>query len=132
MGHEPPNWTYYAYCLVIVMVLVGSYFFGVWLRSHVWKGDTALSFGKQLLMAVPVGLITMVIYARSVVYAMLQSPETIVFDAVLAVGNAIIFGMLSRESLGTDIQRREPNIIGTCRTGAAGSSFWEKQEELYS
>jgi hypothetical protein len=99
MVHEPPNWSYHAFCMLSIMMLVGCYFFGVWLRSHVLPSDTQLSIGKQLLMAVPAGLITMSIYAKSAFTAMLQSPETITFNAALAVGNAIVFGMLSRESL---------------------------------
>jgi hypothetical protein len=112
MAPEPLNWTYHAFCIVSVMVLMGAYFFGVWLRSHVWKGDNSLSFGNQLLIAVPVSLITMGLYAKSVITAMPPSPDTIDFDAFVAFDNATVLGMLSRESLERILKGASPILSG--------------------
>jgi hypothetical protein len=96
---EQPDWTYHAFSCLGIVILVLLYFFGVWVRSYIFPTHSQLAVGKQLIAAIPIGLITMGIYARSALPAIFASPKTIEFDVPVALGYAIVFGMLSRESL---------------------------------
>ena len=48
--------------LLILMLL---YFFGVWSRSYILPADTGMSVKRQLVAAVPIGFVTMGLYAKS-------------------------------------------------------------------
>ena len=96
---EQPDWVYHAFYGFGIFVLVVLYFFGVWSRSYIFPAHNQLTVGKQLIAAIPIGLITMGIYGKSALPAMIASKKTIEFDIPIALGYAIIFGMLSRESL---------------------------------
>ena len=96
---EPPDYIYILGTLICLAILVGLYFFGVWLRSYVLPSRTPLPLKKQLLASIPVGLLTMGVYAKSALPALALTPNTLAFDGAIMAGYAIIFGMLSRESL---------------------------------
>lgn len=96
---EPSNMIYFISSAVSLAGLIGLYFFGVWSRSYVMPAHDDLPVRKQLIVAVPVGLITMGLYAKTAFPALVGSPNTMTFDATVMAGYAIIFGMLSRESL---------------------------------
>ena len=93
------DWSYHAFTSFGIALLVLLYFFGVWSRSYIFPTHSQLTLWKQLVAAVPIGLITMGIYAPSHPTFMFNSPNTIEFDGTIALGYAIVFGMLSRESL---------------------------------
>jgi hypothetical protein len=92
-----PNWVYHAFPVVGLAFLVGLYFFGVWSRSYVMPSDNDIPVKKQLVAAIPVGLLTMGVYAKSA-FATL-SADSLAYDGAVMAGYAIIFGMLSRETL---------------------------------
>lgn len=94
---EPPNFVYHATSAVALAVLIAFYFFGVWLRTYVMPAHDKPPLKRQLFAAVPVGFVTMGLYAKGAFMAL--SAATFVFDAIVMAGYAIIFGMLSRESL---------------------------------
>jgi hypothetical protein len=99
MLHEPANWTYHLTTAFGLTLLVCLYIFGVWSRSYVLPTPDQLPIKRQLIAAIPIGLITMGAYAKSAFGEMVRMPDNIEFDLVIAFGYAIIFGMLSRESL---------------------------------
>src|SRR6185436_5763364 len=95
---EPqPDYMYHATSAMGIAVLVALYFFGVWSRSYIMPAEKALPLRQQLVASVPVGFVTMGVYARSTIPAMLQEPADLVFNVAVMMGYAIIFGMLSRE-----------------------------------
>jgi hypothetical protein len=96
---EPSNAIYFASTAAGLSVLIALYFFGVWSRSYVLPAQNDLPIRKQLIVAVPVGLITMGLYAKTAFPALLQQTQTMAFDGAVMAGYAIMFGMLSRESL---------------------------------
>jgi hypothetical protein len=99
MVHESPNWTYHLTTGLGLVLLVSLYIFGVWSRSYVLPTPDQLPLRRQLVAAIPIGLITMGVYAKSAFGELIRVPENIEFDLVIAFGYAIVFGMLSRESL---------------------------------
>src|ERR1700726_4212643 len=84
--------------LLGVTVLIVCYVFGVWVRSYIYPADARSSLKRQLVAAIPVGLVTMGLYAKTALPA-IHPDQAGVFDFVTMLGYAIIFGMLSRESL---------------------------------
>jgi hypothetical protein len=79
--------------------LIGFYFFGVWSRTYIFPTDAAFSIGRQLVAAVPVGFVTMGLYAKSALPPLLQGRDDVAADIAIAIGYAIILGMMSRETL---------------------------------
>jgi hypothetical protein len=96
---ESPDILYYVSSSTALVILIGLYLFGVWSRSYVMPIPSELPWRKQLVAAIPVGLLTMGAYAKSALPALAQSHANIPFDAAVMAGYAIVFGMLSRESL---------------------------------
>jgi hypothetical protein len=97
MDGSLPNWAYHAFPVVGLLFLVGLYFFGVWSRSYIMPSESDLPVMKQLVAAIPVGLLTMGLYAKSAFQNL--SADSLAFDGAVMAGYAIIFGMLSRETL---------------------------------
>jgi hypothetical protein len=83
----------------ILCVLIAIYFFGVWLRTYVLPTDNHFPVQRQLLAAIPVGFITMGLYAKSAVPPLLSAHYDVSADAAIMVGYAIVLGMMSRETL---------------------------------
>jgi hypothetical protein len=81
-----------------VTVLILCYVFGVWLRTYVYPTDSATPLSRQLLAAIPIGLVTMGLYAKTS-FAGLDYSHDGVFDTAIMLGYSVVFGMLSRESL---------------------------------
>lgn len=96
---EPSNLIYHATSALGLVVLVALYFFGVWSRSYIMPAAGDVPVSRQLVAAIPVGLITMGVYAKSAFQAMASAPDSITFDLAVMAGYAIVFGMLSRETL---------------------------------
>lgn len=94
-----PDWVYHAITVAGILALVALYFFGVWSRSYIFPSKGDLPLKKQLVAAIPVGLVTMGIYARSAFEMLALKPENLAFDVTVMAGYAIVFGMLSRETL---------------------------------
>lgn len=101
---EPTNLPLLITNLVALVVLIGAYFGGVMLRYRLLPADTAQPWHLQLAAAVPVGLLTMGGYAKSAVPPILQARSDVAFDIAIALGYAIILGMISREALDKLIQ----------------------------
>jgi len=92
--------------------LIGCYMFGVWLRSFVFPVDSNMAVWRQLLAAIPVGFITMGLYAKSALPPLLQSAD-MSSDAAISIGYAIVLGMLSRETLDKMLRSTTPpNLPG--------------------
>ncbi len=79
--------------------LIGLYFFGVWLRTYVLPADTTLPFKRQLVAAIPVGLITMGAYGKTALPPLFAATTDVSGDIAIMIGYTIIFGMMSREAL---------------------------------
>jgi hypothetical protein len=84
--------------LLAVTLLIACYVFGVWVRSYVYPADRKSSLRRQIVAAIPVGFITMSLYAKTALPT-IHLDQSGVFDAFAMIGYAIIFGMLSRETL---------------------------------
>jgi hypothetical protein len=111
-GPSPPSpdWVYHAMTLAGILALVMLYFFGVWSRSYVFPSKGDLPLKKQVVAAIPVGLVTMSIYARSAFEMLVLKPENLAFDVTVMAGYAIVFGMLSRETLERLLKTATPAI----------------------
>ncbi len=96
--------------LVALTGLIACYMFGVWLRSFVFPADSTMPVWRQLLVAIPVGLITMGLYAKSALPPLLQAVDPTA-DAAISIGYAIILGMLSRETLEKMLRSTTPPSI---------------------
>ena len=96
---EPSSAVYYITSFAALVVLVALYFFGVWSRTYVMRSHTALPLSKQLVGAIPVGLLTMGVYAKTSFPALTQAGSDMAFEGAIMAGYAIIFGMMSRETL---------------------------------
>jgi len=96
---EPPDWTYHATTFAAILILVAIYFFGVWLRTYVIPAQGDMPVSKQLLASIPVGLLTMTAYAKTSFPALAHAGSNIPYDVMTMLASAMIFGMLSRESL---------------------------------
>ncbi len=81
-----------------VTILIGCYIFGVWSRTYIYPTDSTMPLKRQLIAAIPVGLVSMGLYGKSAIPALDSTPNG-VFDVIVMLGYAVIFGMLSRESL---------------------------------
>ena len=84
--------------LLAVTLLIACYVFGVWVRSYVYPTDAKSNLRRQLVAAIPIGFVTMGLYAKTALPS-IHFNQTGVYDAITMIGYAIIFGMLSRESL---------------------------------
>jgi hypothetical protein len=109
---ESADIVYHVTSLVAVACLIGLYLFGVWSRCYVMPSPQELPLRKQLVAAIPVGLVTMGTYAKTALPTLAQSPENIPFDLAAMAGFAIAFGMLSRESLERLLQAAAPKLPG--------------------
>jgi len=81
-----------------VTVLIACYVFGVWLRNYIYPTDSTTPLKRQLMAAIPIGLVTMGVYAKTSFPGLDYSHDG-VFDTAIMFGYAVVFGMLSRESL---------------------------------
>lgn len=81
-----------------VTVLISCYVFGVWLRNYIYPTDSTTPLKRQLMAAIPIGLVTMGLYAKTSLPGLDYAHDG-VFDSVIMLGYAVVFGMLSRESL---------------------------------
>jgi hypothetical protein len=79
--------------------LIALYFLGVWLRTYVLPVDSDWPLKRQLAAALPVGFITMGLYAKSALPPLFAADADVSADVAIMIGYTIIFGMLSRESL---------------------------------
>jgi hypothetical protein len=107
---ESADILYYVTSTVALLLLIGLYLFGVWSRSYVMPTPHELPLHKQLVAAIPVGLLTMGAYAKSALPTLAQSHANIPFDLAVMAGYAIVFGMLSRESLERLLQAATPEL----------------------
>jgi hypothetical protein len=93
---EPSNLVLFTNIVALIFLIL-CYMFGVWLRSYVYPTSAPMPMGRQILIAIPVGFITMGLYAKSALPPLLQ--DNTGTDAAIAIGYAIFLGMLSRETL---------------------------------
>jgi hypothetical protein len=104
-----PNWIYHATTFTAILVLVALYFFGVWLRTYVIPAQGEMPVSKQLLASIPVGLLTMTAYAKTAFPGVMLAGDNMPYDAMTMLASAILFGMLSRESLDR-LLKSAPNV----------------------
>ena len=96
---EPAGLSAHANSALGLGILVALYFFGIWSRSYVLPSKTKLPVTKQLIGGIPVGLLTMGMYAKTTFPGLTIATTDLVPNLAIMAGYAIIFGMLSRESL---------------------------------
>jgi hypothetical protein len=97
--------------------LIGLYFLGVWLRTYVLPTDTTLSIKRQLAAAVPVGFLTMGAYSKTAFPPLFATTTDATGDVTIMIGYAIIFGMMSRETLERLLKSPVPGIGGAGNAG---------------
>lgn len=92
---------------ILLALLVLLYVAGVWVRSYVMPPGGAAPFRKELLAAVPLGVVVMSIYARNTFPALEGTSERAVgiYDYAYAFGYAVVMGMISRETLDRWVSR---------------------------
>jgi hypothetical protein len=110
---ESADVLYYLSSTVGLIVLLALYLFGVWSRSYVMPTPNELPLRRQLVASIPVGLLTMSAYAKSALPSLAQSQGDMPFDLAMMAGYAIVFGMLSRESLERLLQAAVPPLART-------------------
>jgi hypothetical protein len=110
MSVEPADGLYYLTSSLALVALIGLYLFGVWSRSYIMPTPHELPLRKQLVAAIPVGLLTMGAYAKSALPALAQSHANVPFDLAVMAGYAIVFGMLSRDTLERVLQAAAPQL----------------------
>ena len=93
--------------VLFMLALVALFFFGVWSRSYLYPANVTVPFRRQLVAAVPVGLITMAVYAKTVLPGITNGDDDAT-DYALMAGYAIIYGMLSRETLDRILATSKP------------------------
>jgi hypothetical protein len=96
---EPSNFPILITNAIAVAVLISIYFFGVWLRTFILPPEKTVPVSRQLVAAIPAGLITMGVYAKSALPPLLASKGDVSADIAITIGYAIILGMMSRETL---------------------------------
>jgi hypothetical protein len=107
---ESADILYHLTSTVGLIVLLALYLFGVWSRSYVMPTSSELPLRRQLVASIPVGLLTMSAYAKSALPSLAQSQADMPFDLAMMAGYAIVFGMLSRESLERLLQVAVPPL----------------------
>lgn len=103
-----PDWIYYVTTFAAILILVMIYFFGVWLRTYVIPAQADMPVGKQLAASIPVGLLTMTAYAKTSFPALAHAGTNVPYDVMTMLASAMIFGMLSRESLDRLLKTTSP------------------------
>lgn len=96
---EPMAWGAHGWTAVFILGLIALFNFGIWLRSYVYPPTMRMRMGVQLAAGVPVGLLLMGMYGRTVYSGLDWESANLLFDGALVCGNIILFGMMSRESL---------------------------------
>ncbi|WP_095204188.1 hypothetical protein [Mesorhizobium carmichaelinearum] len=84
--------------LLFMLLLIALFFFGVWSRSYLFPAKASQPLRRQLVAGLPVGLITMGVYAKTTLPGIINGLDD-ASDMALIVGYAIVYGMLSRETL---------------------------------
>ena len=107
---ESPNIIYHLTAATGIISLIALYFFGVWSRSYILPTANDIPVRKQVVASVPVGFVTMGLYAKTALPALTLASTNLAFDCTVMVGYAIIFGMLSRESLERMLKATSPPI----------------------
>jgi len=96
---EPMAWATHGWTALFITALIGLFNFGILLRSYVYPPQMRMGMGVQLAAGVPVGLLLMGVYGRTVYSGLDWTSADLLFDGALVCGNIILFGMMSRESL---------------------------------
>lgn len=79
--------------------LIALYFLGVWLRTYILPADPNWPLKRQLAAALPVGFITMGLYAKTALPPLFAGHSDVSADVAIMIGYTIIYGMMSREAL---------------------------------
>lgn len=96
---EPTEFGVHAMTALAVAGLIFLFNFGIWSRSFILPTPDKMPIRKQLVAGVPSGLITMGFFGKAALPGLVLASPYLVFDVIIVMGNAIIFGMMSRETL---------------------------------
>lgn len=99
MVQESQNWMIHINSAIFITLLIAFYNLGIWSRSYIFPSNVATSLKSQLVAGIPVGLILMGFYGKTAYASVDFKSASLLFDGSVIVGNMIVFGMLSRESL---------------------------------
>ena len=72
-----------------VTVLIACYVFGVWLRNYIYPTDSTTPLKRQLMAAIPIGLVTMGVYAKTSFPGLDYTHDGVFDGSGLASGEAI-------------------------------------------
>jgi hypothetical protein len=106
--------------------LILLYFFGVWLRTYVLPSDPGWPLKRQLAAAIPVGFLTMGLYAKTALPPLFNGNADVFNDVAIMVGYTIIFGMMSREAL-EKLVKSGPSVPGMPDLGGGGGGRGRKK-----
>lgn len=95
---EPSDWGVHAITLLAVLTLILLYNFGIWSRNYLFPAEGTLPLRRLLVAGIPTGLLTMSMYGRATLPGLDLASINLVFDVLIVAGNAIFFGMMSRET----------------------------------
>ena len=96
---EQPDWGIHVFAGISILALMFLYNVGIWSRSYLLPVASGNTIAAQLIVGLPVGLLTMGLYGKTAIPGLDFGSPNMLFDGAIVAGNAIIFGMLSRESL---------------------------------
>lgn len=96
---ESPSYFYHLSTAVWLAALVVLYAIGTWSRGYILPVSDATPLKHQILASVPVGFITMGVYAKNAFPSLTLENRSLVFDCAIMLGYAVVLGMLSRETL---------------------------------
>jgi hypothetical protein len=99
MIQEPADWGVHVFAALSVLLLILLYNFGIVSRSVIMPPTQVVPLKRQLLAGIPTGLVTMGLYGKTAIPSLSFGSASVIFDAVVIAGNAIVFGMLSRDTL---------------------------------
>lgn len=84
---------------IAILILMALYVIGILSRSVVFPAEDGHSLKSHLAAGVSAGLITMGPYGKSAFAGLNFGSQGMLFDVMVIAGYAIVFGMMSRETL---------------------------------
>lgn len=110
MTAEQPDWGIHIFAAASILALMVLYNVGIWSRSVIFPAAAQSSTKAQLVAGIPAGLITMGLYGKTAIPGLDFGSAGLIYDGVVVAGNAIIFGMLSRDTLDKILGAARPPI----------------------
>ncbi|MEX6506844.1 hypothetical protein [Jiella sp. M17.18] len=95
---ENPDWGIHIMAAIAIVLLMGLYIIGILCRNVVFPAKKQ-NLRSHLAAGIPVGFITMGPYGKAALSGINLASPDMLFNLMITFGYAIIFGMMSRETL---------------------------------